>query len=114
MTDKTPIQALEEGFYDELTKIAAARRENAHNKGNRTKTRAGKRPIRAAKLVKESAGITGMAQAGKPVVTEVLKNPYFWGAMTGIGGTIGAQQVAKDYSTGRKIRKMQRQQARMR
>ena len=109
MTTKTPAQALEAGFLDELTKIAAVRRENAHKRDKHTKTRAGRRPIRAEKLVK-AAGIT----AAKPMATEVLKNPYFWGAMTGIGGTLGAQQMGKDYSTGRKVRKMQRQQARMR
>jgi len=110
MTTLNRIQVLEDAFLNELEKIAACRRENAHKRVNRTRTRSGKRPIRAEKLIKSAMGPGQVS----PYAMEVLRNPYFWGIMTGVGGTMGAQSMAKDYTMGRKVRKMQKQQAKMR
>lgn len=103
MASKTFIQSFETGFTDELQKIAACR-VNAHKKLNYTKTRAGRRPIRADKL-KESAA--GPAAPVGDIALDLLKNKYLMGLLAGGTAGVVGHQGYQDWSLGRRVRKAQ-------
>ena len=102
MASETFIHSFEAGFSDELQKIAACKTENAHKRKNYTKTRKGRRPIRADKL-KEAAPVQGLSDAA----VELMKNKLLLGMLAGGTAGVVGHQGYQDWKLGKQVRKAQ-------
>lgn len=100
MVSETFVQSFEEGFADELQKIAACR-VNAHKRTNYTKTRKGRRPIRADKL--KEAAPTAVADTA----LDLMKNKLLMGLLAGGAAGVVGHQGYQDWRLGRQVRKAQ-------